>query len=333
MNNLIVIGTLSLISVSLIACASPPYRSKTTPYQVTSNTGKDITNAILTKRSDHCADYVGQYHATAKDHHNHQQYQSYLTIITAGNKCIFTSNAIPNHTYNDGKKSFPNDVTSQHQTYQITQSPTFATHTTPISLRRDNAIFLNGVKVDLLAAGCYGVGDGRIGCNNMSQPWRYDPVYIFSMITTDTHNAHAQPDGTYHYHATPNALFSVQSNTASPVIGFAADGFPIFGSLIDDHGKIRAVKSSYQLRAGTRPSGSGNPGGKYDGMFRDDYVYVKGSGDLDECNGMTVNGIYGYYITSTFPYILNCFKGTPDSSFNKKRPGHHRHPKPPKRRP
>jgi len=32
---------------------------------------------------------------------------------------------------------------------------------------------------------------------------------------------------------------------------------------------------------------------------------------------MTVNGVYGYFITDGYPYILSCFKGTPDSSFNK----------------
>ncbi|MCW8865167.1 MAG: YHYH protein, partial [Colwellia sp.] len=48
-----------------------------------------------------------------------------------------------------------------------------------------------------------------------------------------------------------------------------------------------------------------------------DYEYVAGHGDLDECNGMSVNGVYGYYISDGFPYILTCFKGVPDPSFNK----------------
>ncbi|WP_395167781.1 YHYH protein [Piscirickettsia salmonis] len=333
------ISLLGFMTIAVAACASPSHKlgaeSHAAAYQVTGKAGQDITNMTLTKRSNHCVDYVGQYHAIAEDDHNHQHYTAYLTISTLGDKCVFTSNAIPNHTYNDGKRSLPNDVKPQYQVYQITRLPTFAAQTTPLSLRQDNAIFLNGVKVDVLAAGCYGVGDGRIGCNNMNQPWRYDPIYRLSMFATDSHHAHAQPDGTYHYHAAPNALFSEHGHAPSPVIGFAADGFPIFGSLIDDDGTIRPVTSSYQLRTGSRPSGAGNPGGQYDGRFRDDYIYMKNSGDLDECNGMTVNGVYGYYITATFPYILNCFKGTPDPSFNKKRPEHqrHHHPRPSQRRP
>ncbi|MED5420842.1 MAG: YHYH protein, partial [Pseudomonadota bacterium] len=60
-----------------------------------------------------------------------------------------------------------------------------------------------------------------------------------------------------------------------------------------------------------------DPGGTYDGTFRDDYEYVPGAGDLDECNGMTVDGVYGYYITDAFPYIVACFRGIPNLSFQK----------------
>lgn len=51
--------------------------------------------------------------------------------------------------------------------------------------------------------------------------------------------------------------------------------------------------------------------------YRDDYEYVAGLGDLDRCNGMTVSGQYGYYITDNFPYMMFCFSGTPHTSFNK----------------
>jgi len=36
---------------------------------------------------------------------------------------------------------------------------------------------LNGVKIDLLAAACFGVGDEKIGCFNTNQPWWFDPMY------------------------------------------------------------------------------------------------------------------------------------------------------------
>lgn len=119
-------------------------------------------------------------------------------------------------------------------------------------------MFLNGVKLDLLAAGCYGVGGGRNGCFDMTTPYRFDPLGPGADFGEDEHNAHTQPDGTYHYHGNPMALFE-QSNPfeASPVIRFAADGFPIFGKYIDDGGTIRAAESSYRLKSGTRPGGPG----------------------------------------------------------------------------
>ena len=117
-------------------------------------------------------------------------------------------------------------------------------------------------------------------------------------------------------------MYDTSGRTASGVIGFAADGFPIYGPFIDDNGSIRRVTSSYVLvsEGGTRqrkPGESGFPGGTYDGTYIDDYEYRAGSGDLDDCNGRTVNGRYGYFVTNTYPWIMKCFKGTPDISFRK----------------
>ena len=100
----------------------------------------------------------------------------------------------------------------------------------------------------------------------------------------------------------------------SPVIGFAADGFPIYGPYFDDAGTVRRAVSGYRLKAGTR---AGGPGGAYDGTFVDDYEWADGVGDLDRCNGMAVGGQYGYYVTDAYPYVLGCFAGTPDDSFRK----------------
>ena len=52
------------------------------------------------------------------------------------------------------------------------------------------------------------------------------------------------------------------------------------------------------------------------GTFLQDYEYVAGSGDLDECNGRTgvtpefPKGIYHYVVTDTWPYVHRCVKGT-----------------------
>lgn len=293
--------------------------------QVGSGDPINITNANLSNNSGNCASYIATYTAEAIDVARDLIFIGDVSITINNNKCIFATNAIPNHDFNDGGAAFPNNVSEQNDLFEITASPNTAAAPTGLSLGVDNAILLNGVKVDLLAAGCFGVGDGKIGCNDMSTPWRYDPMHAANGFRVDSHNAHAQPDGTYHYHGSPFALFVDNNAQSSPVIGFAADGFPIYGSYIDDtlfagNQGIRKATSSYRLKQGPRLNIDGSvaePGGSYDGAFRDDYEYVSSLGDLDQCNGMTVDGQYAYYITDNYPYVLACFTGTPDVSFNK----------------
>jgi hypothetical protein len=287
----------------------------------------DITNAIFTHSATSCSEYANEYSAHAKDINENVLYSGSLKITIKDNKCVFTTNAIPNHYFNDGAETFRNKVSEQNVTYSIPQSPSENTKLTELSLRTDNAIFLNGVKLDLLAAGCFGIGRGFIGCTDPNQPFRYDPMSHLNSFGTDSHNAHTQPDGTYHYHGNPLAMFSTNSNIVSPVIGFAADGYPIYGSYFDDNGTVRKAKSSYVLKDNGGPRSqvifagkTYTPGGVYDGRYIDDFKYDQLSGgDLDECNGMTINGQYGYYVTDAYPWVLGCFRGIPDASFNKRR--------------
>jgi hypothetical protein len=278
---------------------------------------EDITNVILTDRSANCADYADTYSAEVTDVQNARRFSASLAIKVTGDDCEITSNAVPNHDFNATGR-FANPFSVQNQNYTIPANPTFADTPTALSLDYDNAVFLNGVKLDLIAAGCFGVRNGRIGCNDMAAPYRYDPMAPGAGFGADEHNAHTQPDGTYHYHGNPMALFDQENPAApSPVIGFAADGFPIFGSFISDGDSIRKATASYQLKSGTRPGG---PGGEYDGTYVDDWEYVAGSGDLDQCNGMSQDGVYGYVVTESYPHVLGCFSGTPDASFRKGRP-------------
>jgi arylsulfatase A-like enzyme len=279
----------------------------------------DITNAIFTSVSANCQDYVESYTSTVQDLRSNEVFMGDLSITVINGKCVFNTNAIPNHDFNDGFADFANAVSAQDDMFEVTTTPSFTEQATPLSLTVNNAILLNGVKVDLLAGGCYNVGNGKTGCNGDDTPWRYNPIAPNSGYRVDNHNAHAQPDGTYHYHGSPYAMFADDNAVASPVIGFAADGFPIFGSYFEnnDSGIIRKALSSYQVKAGARPTGDEVPPGDYDGTYRDDHEYIENSGDLDECNGMTINGIYGYYVSDGYPYVMNCFKGTVDASFNK----------------
>ncbi len=288
-----------------------------TPATGAANTVVDLTNRILTRRAANCSDFAGSYQGTAQDFARNLSFTGNLAIAVSNGTCTFTSNNIPNHSMGEGG-AFATPVSAQNSNFRMTASPSAAAQTSALGLTWNSGVLLNGVRIDMFAAACFGVGDGKIGCNNESQPWRYDPMSPKNKFGTDIHNAHTQPDGAYHYHGNPKTLFDFSKVVESPVVGFAADGFPLFGSYFKDQaGNVRKARSSYQLKSGSRPSGSGNPGGVYDGTYRDDYEFVSGLGDLDSCNGMTVNGIYGYYITDEFPYMTNCFRGTPDTSFRK----------------
>ncbi len=276
----------------------------------------DLTDIILTRISSNCAEFAGFFTSSVTDVNRSLSFTGNLEISLSNDVCTFSSNNIPNHDFGDGG-SFATNVSEQSDIYSMSSNPEFAASTTPLTLQWDNAIMLNGVKVDMFAAACYGVGDEKIGCFDENQAWRFDPMSPLNNFGTDNHNAHTQPSGAYHYHGSPNALFDFNSAIVSPVVGFAADGFPVFGSYFNDNDLVRKAESSYRLKAGTRPSGADDPGGSYDGTFRDDYEYVQGHGDLDECNGMSVNGIYGYFITDDFPYMMFCFQGSPNSSFQK----------------
>ena len=107
---------------------------------------------------------------------------------------------------------------------------------------------------------------------------------------------------------------------ASQLIGYAADGFPIYALTAELDGAVKQIKSSYQLKSGRRPGGSG-PTGAYDGAFVQDYEYRAGSGHLDACNGMEVqtaeypDGTYAYFLTESFPVVPRCLMGKADRSF------------------
>ena len=286
--------------------------------------GEDITDTISSAQGDRCTDYVGTYTSSIQDSSNGQTFNGRVEITDNGDTCTFSSNSIPNHDVNDSG-GFATPVAEVEETFEIPVNPTAATSTTALTLRYDNAVFLNGVKLDLLPAACYGVGGGplgeeKIGCFEDGQPWRYDPMFANNDFDTDSHNAHTQPDGAYHYHGDPVAMYDTSGETASGVIGFAADGFPIFGPYIDDGGTIRKVESGYALKSGARTNQNGEgafPGGNYDGTYIDDYEWQSGQGDLDACNGMERDGQYGYYVTHAFPWVMRCFTGTPHSSFKK----------------
>ena len=103
------------------------------------------------------------------------------------------------------------------------------------------------------------------------------------------------------------------------LIGWASDGFPIYArygysAAEDANSDIKVITGSYQLV--TEISDARPDVAIYElGTFAQDWQFVEGSGDLDECNGRFgvtpefPEGIYHYYATDTYPYFQRCVKG------------------------
>ena len=209
----------------------------------------------------------------------------------------------------------------QNHKFKVTTQPEKNSRVTQLQSGMAFGVAINGVPFEPLAAEWWK--------GNRDSKWRYEALSGAVPLGPDESRAHVQPGGKYHYHGLPQALIAskVRANRHSPIIGWAADGFPIyalygFKNHKNDAGGVVELKSSYTLRTGTRPGGFFSPAGRYDGAFVADYVFSAGLGDLDECNGASVNtpdfpqGTYAYFLSNDWPFIPRCFQGTPDASFS-----------------
>ena len=178
-------------------------------------------------------------------------------------------------------------------------------------------VALNGVLFD--------PGTAEFWRGDRSLDWNYEALGGAVPLGLDASHAHVQPGGVYHYHGLPTLLLDqlgLAPDQHSPLVGWAADGFPIYAlrgykDPQDPASGMKTLRSSYELKAGDRPSPPTGPGGRHDGAFIQDYVHVPGSGDLDECNGRFCvtpefpQGTYAYFLTAEWPVIPRGFRGTP----------------------
>ena len=180
-------------------------------------------------------------------------------------------------------------------------------------------VAVNGVPFD--------PGAAEFWKGNRQSGWQYEALGGAVTLGLDQNYAHVQPSGAYHYHGMPWGVMQQvgwSADKASPLIGYAADGFPIYAITAKVNGKVQEMTSSYRLKPGNRPGGSA-PTGRHDGAFVQDYQYSAGAGTLDECNGAQVvtdefpAGTYAYFLSREFPVVPRCLKGQADQSFVKRR--------------
>lgn len=266
--------------------------------------------------------------------------------------------AYPTGPFLDGNPSLAQD---QSAIFKLPLNPAQNTGTLTGTTPGNIGIFINGVALFDYRDGvawntstnslCGGPGNPPCpGGMGATMSWNRDAV-LAEKSGFDCSKGHPAM-GNYHHHQNPSAfkldlnvvsticnlydadgLYAISTTQHSPLIGFAYDGFPIYGayaySNADGSGGIVRMKSSHQLRNITQRTHHADGTNVDDGpavsttyplgYFREDYEFIAHPGDesyLDEHNGRFCktpeypNGIYCYFATvdanhnSAYPYVV-----------------------------
>lgn len=241
-----------------------------------------------------------------------EEFGTMVTVTVGDGVRTIVTNALPDHETGEFPNAGnPNVITEQDLTWAF---PTEAVFTGAATGVRTSGVAVNGVKFE--------PGTGESVTCDSGENYRIEALQDIYDLGLDFNNAHVQPTGEYHYHGI-SALLVAASETDDDLvhIGFAADGYLMYYS------KSGAYDSSYVMhdesRSGTGCIASGPDGTEIDldgsapdGTYTSDFTYVDGAGDLDSCNGTTIDGQYVYVVTDTFPYVTRCLNGDVSDSGN-----------------
>jgi len=271
--------------------------------------------------------------------------------------------AYPTGPFSDGN---PSNAEAQNNIYKMPLNPQ-PNNSTPTNTTGGNiGVFINGVALFDYRDGVAWNNNTNYLCGGPGYPpcpggpmatqnWNRDAIPA-EMGGFDCSKGHPA-QGNYHHHQNPSAfkldlevvsdicnlydaegLYAIDAENHSPLIGFAYDGYPIYGAYgfknSDGSGGITRIESGYQLRNITsRTNGpdlnqvvtisqgpnTGSQETMFLGYFREDYEHVEHTEEeeyLDEHNGRFCvtpeypNGTYAYFATvdenwnSAYPYAV-----------------------------
>lgn len=247
----------------------------------------------------------------------------------------------------------PSLATEQTGYFKFPLNPVQNTGTPTATTPGNIGAFINGVALfdyrDGVAwntttnALCGGPGNPPCpGGMGTPQAWNRDAV-VAERAGFDCSKAHPAM-GNYHHHQNPSAfnldqvvvssicdlypadgLYVIDETAHAPLIGFAYDGFPIYGAFAykntDGTGGITRMKSGYRLRNitvrthhadGTNVADGPPVSATYPlGYFREDYEFVASTDPdvLDVHNGR-------FCVTPEYPNGIYCYFATVDEDFN-----------------
>lgn len=270
------------------------------------------------------------------------------------NWAYVTTNGIPAYPTGPFLDGNPSQATDQNAIFKFPLNPTENTGTPTSTTGGNIGVFINGVALFDYRDGvawntstnslCGGPGNPPCpGGPTATMPWNRDAVPA-EKPGFDCSKGHPAM-GNYHHHQNPSAynldlvvisticdlyaadgLYAINSAQHSPLIGFAYDGFPIYGAYAyanaDGTGGVVRMKSGYQLRNITDRTiwadGTNVADGPSDfttyplGYFREDYEFVAHAGQddyLDEHNGR-------FCVTPEYPQGIYCYFTTVDANHN-----------------
>jgi len=151
---------------------------------------------------------------------------SKVLIKEEGDQRIVESNGLPGHSTGD----FPNPhdpfaIRAQQYRFALPMKPTVADRTTPLNMWLFG-VAVNGVPFD--PSGPFWNGDVAGG-------WQFEVLAPAGAVALgiDVNRGHTQGGGMYHYHGLPTGLLWTlrhhNPNQPMLLLGYAADGFPIYG--------------------------------------------------------------------------------------------------------
>jgi hypothetical protein len=274
------------------------------------------------------------------------------------NFAYVTCTGVPAYATGPFQDRNPSQAADQNAIFKIPLSPQQNTGTKTATTPGNIGVFINGVALfdyrdgvawnNTTGALCGGPGNPMCpGGMGAVSAWNRDAV-LAEKAGFDCAKGHPAM-GNYHHHQNPSAfdldltvvstvcnlydadgLYKIDSTRHSPLLGFAYDGFPIYGAYgyknADGTGGVVRMKSSYQLNTATTRINGPNVSATYPlGYFREDYAFVSNPAAdyLDVHNGRFSrtpeypNGIYCYFATvdsrwnSSYPYVVGpTFYGT-----------------------
>lgn len=314
------------------------------------------TNPIITKWIKNTSGITGRHYVSGNSTPiTDAVLANVQTVQYSANWVYVSTNGIPAYITGPFLDGNPNLAGSQSAIFKFPLVPTQNTGTLTETSLGNIGIFINGVALfDYRDGRSWNSTTNTLGGGPMNPPgngvWNRDAIPA-ERAGFDCAKGH--PAGTnYHHHQNPSAfdldlsvisticstypadgLYVINTAQHSPLLGFAYDGFPIYGAYgyanTDGTGAITRMKSSYQLRnitvrntlyTGQSVSSGPAVSATYPlGYFKEDYEFVSHPSDatyLDIHNGRFCvtpeypNGIYCYFTTvdanhnSAYPYVV-----------------------------